>query len=179
MRLGIDVGGTFVDLLAMDTNTGAVTVGKGASTPDAPEQGVMSVLRDTLSTESLPGAEFLVHGSTVALNALLEREVERQTVAGGSELLGELVHDLERPRLVRHEPFVDRDRDVAVVQRRIERGIEIRAVAGQEKVDPDDPKLQDLIARAAWAAGHGEQLYLCDRTNPASALGRSQRPCKC
>ncbi len=49
---------------------------------------------------------------------------------------------------------------------------EIRAVAGQEKVDPDDPKLQDLIARAAWAAGHGEQLYLCDRTNPASDAER-------
>ena len=49
---------------------------------------------------------------------------------------------------------------------------EIRAVAGQEKVDQDDPKLQDLIARAAWAAGHGEQLYLCDRTNPASDAER-------
>ncbi len=49
---------------------------------------------------------------------------------------------------------------------------EIRAVAGQEKVDPKDPKLQDLIARAAWAAGRGEQLYLCDRTDPASDAER-------
>ncbi|MFL5511609.1 MAG: efflux RND transporter periplasmic adaptor subunit, partial [Gemmatimonadales bacterium] len=49
---------------------------------------------------------------------------------------------------------------------------EIRAVAGQEKVDQDDPKLQDLIARAAWAAGHGEQLYLSDRTNTASDAER-------
>ncbi|MEO7237717.1 MAG: GAF domain-containing protein [Gemmatimonadales bacterium] len=49
---------------------------------------------------------------------------------------------------------------------------EIRAVAGQEKVDPKDPKLQDLIARASWAAGRGEQLYLSDRTDPATDAER-------
>ncbi len=49
---------------------------------------------------------------------------------------------------------------------------EIRAVAGQEKADPKDPGLQDLIARASWAAGRGEQLYLCDRTDPASDAER-------
>lgn len=49
---------------------------------------------------------------------------------------------------------------------------ELRAVAGQEKADPKDPKLQDLIARAAWAAGRGEQLYLTDRADPASDAER-------
>ena len=49
---------------------------------------------------------------------------------------------------------------------------ELRAVAGQEKVNLEDPKLQDLIARAAWAAGHGEQLYLTDRTTPSSDAER-------
>jgi GAF domain-containing protein/multidrug resistance efflux pump len=49
---------------------------------------------------------------------------------------------------------------------------EIRAVAGQEKVDPEDPKLKDLIARASWAAGRGEQLYVSDRTDPASDAER-------
>jgi GAF domain-containing protein len=49
---------------------------------------------------------------------------------------------------------------------------EIRAVAGQDKIDTKDPKLQDLIARAAWAAGHGEQLYLTDRTSPSSDAER-------
>ena len=39
---------------------------------------------------------------------------------------------------------------------------EIRAVAGQEKVDPEDPALRDLVARAEWAAGRGEALYLSD-----------------
>ncbi len=49
---------------------------------------------------------------------------------------------------------------------------EIRAVAGQEKVDPKDSKLQDLIARAEWAAGRGEQLYLSDRSDPGSDAER-------
>jgi GAF domain-containing protein/multidrug resistance efflux pump len=49
---------------------------------------------------------------------------------------------------------------------------EIRAVAGEEKANPKDPKLQDLMARAAWAAGRGEQLYLKDRSDPASDAER-------
>jgi GAF domain-containing protein len=49
---------------------------------------------------------------------------------------------------------------------------EIRAVAGEEKIDPDDPALRDLIARAEWAAGRGEALYLSDRDAPASDAER-------
>ena len=49
---------------------------------------------------------------------------------------------------------------------------EIRAVAGEETANPKDPKLQDLMARAAWAAGRGEQLYLSDRSAPASDAER-------
>ncbi len=49
---------------------------------------------------------------------------------------------------------------------------EIRAVAGQEKVDPNNPKLKDLIGRAAWASSRGEALYLRDRADPASDAER-------
>jgi multidrug resistance efflux pump/GAF domain-containing protein len=49
---------------------------------------------------------------------------------------------------------------------------EIRAVAGTEKVDPDDPSLRDLIARAEWAAGRGEPLYLTDSQDPSSDAER-------
>src|SRR5688500_780824 len=54
-----------------------------------------------------------------------------------------------------------------------ERGTcDIRAVAGAEKVDPDDPELKDLAVRAAWAAGVGQSFYLSDRTDPASDAER-------
>jgi multidrug resistance efflux pump/putative methionine-R-sulfoxide reductase with GAF domain len=49
---------------------------------------------------------------------------------------------------------------------------EIRAVAGAEKVDPKDPSLRDLIARAEWAAGRGEPLYLTDSQDPSSDAER-------
>ncbi|CAN5717499.1 hypothetical protein BH24GEM1_BH24GEM1_07380 [soil metagenome] len=49
---------------------------------------------------------------------------------------------------------------------------EIRAVAGQESVDPNDPGLRDLVARAEWAAGRGEPLYLSDTEDPASDAER-------
>jgi GAF domain-containing protein len=49
---------------------------------------------------------------------------------------------------------------------------EIRAVAGEEKVDPKDPRLQDLVARTEWAAGRGETLYLIERASPGSDAER-------
>ena len=49
---------------------------------------------------------------------------------------------------------------------------DIRAVAGQETVDPKDPRLLDLVARAEWAAGRGEPLYLSDREDPTSDAER-------
>jgi GAF domain-containing protein len=49
---------------------------------------------------------------------------------------------------------------------------EIRAVAGQDAVDQKDPALQDLIARAGWAAGRGEPLYLSNRDEPTSDAER-------
>lgn len=51
-------------------------------------------------------------------------------------------------------------------------GCEIRAMAGREKVDPKDPRLRDLVARAEWAAGRGEPLYLSRRDEPGSDAER-------
>ena len=49
---------------------------------------------------------------------------------------------------------------------------DIRALAGQEAINPKDPKILDLAARAAWVAGHGESFYLVDRAEPASDAER-------
>lgn len=45
---------------------------------------------------------------------------------------------------------------------------DIRAVAGADGVDADDPALQDVAVRAAWAAGVGQSFYLSERTDPGS-----------
>ncbi len=49
---------------------------------------------------------------------------------------------------------------------------DVRALAGQETVNPKDPKVLDLAARAAWVAGHGESFYMVDREDPASDAER-------
>jgi len=72
LRIGVDVGGTFTDLIVSDEATGTVVVGKELTTPEAPERGVLAAVDGTLS-DGLTGARDFVHGTTVGLNALLER----------------------------------------------------------------------------------------------------------
>src|SRR6185503_10290713 len=82
IRIGIDVGGTFTDLVAAD-EAGHVTIAKAASTPRDPSDGLLDGL-GRLATELgldletlLARTERIVHGTTVATNALLERKGAR------------------------------------------------------------------------------------------------------
>ena len=81
-RIGIDVGGTFTDLVAIDA-TGATTLAKVPSTPQDPSLGVLDGLellaeRLRLNRSALLAqTERIVHGTTVATNALLERKGAR------------------------------------------------------------------------------------------------------
>src|SRR5437763_457273 len=71
--LGVDVGGTFTDLVWCDDVTGEVVVGKEPTWPDAPERGVVGAVEAALSPERVAGSSLFLHGTTVGLNALLER----------------------------------------------------------------------------------------------------------
>ena len=81
-RIGIDVGGTFTDLVAVDA-AGVATFAKSPSTPADPSIGVvegLSVLAAALGLDRarlLGSTERIVHGTTVATNALLERKGAR------------------------------------------------------------------------------------------------------
>src|SRR5256885_1681854 len=78
-RIGIDVGGTFTDLAAVD-ETGRVVIAKCASTPRDQSEGLMEglgLLAGECGTDLaglLASTERIVHGTTVATNALLERK---------------------------------------------------------------------------------------------------------
>ena len=73
MKIGIDIGGTFTDFVLYDESTSEVEIFKLPSTPERPEQAVLEGLRRlTISDESV-----VVHGSTVATNAVLERKGAR------------------------------------------------------------------------------------------------------
>ncbi len=88
-RVGVDVGGTFTDLVAVRPD-GTLAIRKVASTPADPSVGLFRAL-DALEWEGEGAAiDVLVHGTTVATNALLERRGARVvlvTTAGFEDLL--------------------------------------------------------------------------------------------
>jgi N-methylhydantoinase A len=81
-RIGVDVGGTFTDLVAIDP-AGITTLAKVPSTPDDPSLGVLDglqLLADRLGLDRaalLDQTDRIVHGTTVATNALLEHKGAR------------------------------------------------------------------------------------------------------
>ena len=77
LRIGIDTGGTFTDIVAVDTGTGAMRVTKVASTPANPAVGLVRGIKQILD-DSQAGSDAvtsLAHGTTVATNALLQGEI--------------------------------------------------------------------------------------------------------
>jgi len=74
MRVGVDVGGTFTDLIAALPD-GTIAIRKVASTPDDPSLGLFRAI-DALGTSG-QAIDVLIHGTTVATNALLERRGAR------------------------------------------------------------------------------------------------------
>jgi N-methylhydantoinase A len=72
-RIGVDVGGTFTDLIFYDDVSGSVLVAKQPTTPAAPEQGVAAAVDSAVPAERLSRSKFFLHGTTVGLNSLLER----------------------------------------------------------------------------------------------------------
>lgn len=74
MRIGIDVGGTFTDLIGIDGD-GNVTVRKTHTTPADPSEGVVTGIGKLLAAAGATArdAELVVHGTTIGTNALLTR----------------------------------------------------------------------------------------------------------
>jgi len=127
-RIGIDVGGTFTDLVAIDEG-GAATLAKVPSTPEDPSLGVLDGLaalaaklgRDRAAM--LAETERIVHGTTVATNALLERKGARTgllTTEGHRdvvEMREGLKDDRYNLRLPPPEPLVPRHLRLGVRER--------------------------------------------------------------
>src|SRR5262245_43477240 len=78
-RLGVDVGGTFTDLLLVHDETGNLHRVKTPSTPANPADGVLVGVRRICDESGVPPQElaYVMHGTTVATNALLEAKGAR------------------------------------------------------------------------------------------------------
>ncbi len=128
-RLGIDVGGTFTDLLLMDEAAGRLFAIKTASTP-APEDAIIAGITALRERHGVDPAEivYFSHGTTLAVNTLLQRngaEVGLITTKGFKDIL-----ELRRLRLPkandlfvpRPQPLVPRRRVAEIKERLLQDG---------------------------------------------------------
>jgi N-methylhydantoinase A/oxoprolinase/acetone carboxylase beta subunit len=75
MRLiGVDVGGTFTDIVFADTESGRNLIHKVPTTPDDPARGVIAGIVEMCECEEIPriGIDHVLHGTTIGTNAILE-----------------------------------------------------------------------------------------------------------
>src|SRR5436190_7813857 len=124
-RAGVDIGGTFTDLLLVDEETGRFRVGKVLTTASEPA----ACVRDALTAELLSGdlsadsLGTLVHGTTLVTNAVIERKgaVTALLITEGFRdtlLIGrEHRYDMYDARLEKPEPLVPRRLTFAVPER--------------------------------------------------------------
>ncbi|MEU4836479.1 hydantoinase/oxoprolinase family protein [Streptosporangium sp. NPDC023615] len=91
-RLGVDVGGTFTDILLIDTDSGRTFRAKTPSTPHDQSAGVLAGIEKVCAEAGIPLSEIgqVLHGTTVATNAILEGKGARVglvTTAGFRQVL--------------------------------------------------------------------------------------------
>ena len=77
--IGVDIGGTFTDVVFADTGTGEIRIHKAPTTPDDPSLGMARAVRALCEREGVAPAEVehLFHGTTIATNAVLTHDGAR------------------------------------------------------------------------------------------------------
>lgn len=121
IRGAVDIGGTFTDVVAYDDVAGRLLLGKTLSTPHDLIEGVFRGL--AAAEVSLEELGFAIHGSTVVVNALIERKGARTalvTTAGFRDVYE--IGRINRPdafnlSFTRHRPLVPRDMIFEVPER--------------------------------------------------------------
>jgi N-methylhydantoinase A len=143
-RLAVDIGGTFTDVV-LERNDKAHAI-KVLTTPEAPERGVMEGVRAILADARCPPSEvgLVVHGTTLATNALIERKGARTalvTTAGfrdSVEIAWEHRFEQYDIYMERPDPLVPRDLRFGVPERVAADGAVLLAL--------DEPAVREVAA---------------------------------
>ena len=133
--IGIDVGGTFTDLIAWDQKSNTIKVGKALSTIADQSMGIMNVLEEAaIRVEEIV---FLVHGTTVATNSVLKRKGARTaliTTKGFRDVIE--LKRRDRPNLFglkcSFEPLIPRFRRYEIDERMSAKGEVLQEVSEHE-----------------------------------------------
>ncbi len=146
-RIGVDIGGTFTDLVWMDEATGAARVGKLLTTPKDPsqavEEGVVTLLHEAGATAAAVRA--LIHGTTLATNALIERKGARVGLLATAGFR-DAVEIGREGRYDMYDLFIDQP--VPLVPRQLRVEVSERVLADGTVLRPlDEAQARDAIAR--------------------------------
>ena len=178
-RIGVDVGGTYTDLVVTD-ESGRTVFAKSPSTPADQSIGVMAGLEElarrlnVTRAEMLAATDRLVHGTTVATNALLERKgakVALLTTEGHRDVI-EMREGLKPDRYDLRspppEPLVPRERRFGVRER-------LRA-SGEALIPLDAASLGDTIAAVRNSGATSVAVcFLHSYLNPVHELAAVER----
>ncbi len=159
LSLGIDIGGTFTDLVVLDPSDGRAAIWKESTTPDDPSRGAITGLRQLLERSGIQAGSIgrVVHATTLFTNALIERKgapTGLLTTAGFRDVLEigrERKYELYDLFLEMPQPLVPRP------WRR----------EAQERLAPDGTvevplDLRAALAEVEWLVGQGvESLAIC------------------
>jgi N-methylhydantoinase A len=138
-RVGIDIGGTFTDGVLIEEDSGKIWVDKVPTTPLDPSEGFLESLqrlasRASISSEQL---EHIIHATTVATNAVLERRGGRvgllvtQGFRDVLEIARQIRYELYNLQTEKPSPLVPRDRVFEIAERLDYRGAVIRPLDEQ------------------------------------------------
>lgn len=136
IRLGVDVGGTFTDFVALSDSTRRAWVWKRLTTPDDPSRAVLEGIRELLASRDVNPDEVsvVVHGTTLVSNALIQRRgakvglVATQGHRDAIEIGREIRYDIYDLFLDRPKPLVPRRRRADIRERTSATGAELLAL---------------------------------------------------
>lgn len=159
MRLGCDIGGTFTDFVLLDDETGEIVVYKCLTTPqdpsDAVEQGIKEL--EQLVEGCTEKLEEVIHGTTLVINAIIERKGARTgliTTRGFRDVL-------ELGREIRYAPYdIFAQFPKALVPRRRRLEVDERVRADGSVITPMDEKQAREVVRALLEMGV-ESIAVC------------------
>ena len=163
---GVDVGGTFTDLVRLDQQTGEVRLAKVASTLDNQAFGVLNALN--AAETDLAALDLIVHGTTTTTNAVLERKLSRTgliTTRGFRDVL-------ELGRRTRPQPYGMKGSFRPIIPRNLRLEVPERMdAAGQVLIPLDGDAVRDA-AKALLDSGCESVVvhFLHSYANPAHEL---------
>lgn len=164
--IGVDVGGTFTDLIQLDSDGGGLKLAKTPTTTDNQAFGVLAAMAE--ADVSLPPVDLIVHGTTTTTNAVLERKLSRTgliTTAGFRDVL-------ELGRRTRPQPYGMKGHFVPIIPRDLRIEVPERMDAAGNVVVPLDETAVKAAAEQLLEQGCESLVihFLHAYANPAHEL---------